>query len=223
MGGHDTYMHKEMSEQAEAVDRVLRGRIDDRFSTVHLGGLNLDAREARGVRRIKILGCGTSYHAGLIGAASSRSWPASPPTPSRPRSSATATRSWTPTPCTSRSPSRVRRYDVLAAVQELKRKGARVLGVGERGRLRDRPRGGRRHLRARRPGGLRRLDQVLHQQRSSPSRCSPCTSAGSATCRSADGKRIIEGLRKLPGQIEEILAMEPEIEKLARSTPAPSR
>lgn len=68
MGGHDTYMHKEISEQADAVDRVLRGRIDDRFSTVHLGGLNLDAREARGVRRIKILGCGTSYHAGQIGA-----------------------------------------------------------------------------------------------------------------------------------------------------------
>lgn len=67
MGGHDTYMHKEISEQADAVDRVLRGRIDDRFSTVHLGGLNLDAREARGVRRIKILGCGTSYHAGMIG------------------------------------------------------------------------------------------------------------------------------------------------------------
>src|SRR6478752_2319746 len=60
MGGHDTYMHKEIHEQPDAVDRVLRGRIDDRFSTVHLGGLNLDAREARGVRRIKILGCGTS-------------------------------------------------------------------------------------------------------------------------------------------------------------------
>ena len=68
MGGHDTYMHKEIHEQAEAVDRVLRGRIDDRFSTVHLGGLNLDAREARQIRRVKILGCGTSYHAGMIGA-----------------------------------------------------------------------------------------------------------------------------------------------------------
>ena len=42
-------MHKEIHEQADAVDRVLRGRIDDRFSTVHLGGLNLDA--ARGARR----------------------------------------------------------------------------------------------------------------------------------------------------------------------------
>ncbi len=68
MGGHDTYMHKEIHEQADAVDRVLRGRIDDRFSTVHLGGLNLDAREARRIRRVKILGCGTSYHAGMIGA-----------------------------------------------------------------------------------------------------------------------------------------------------------
>src|SRR5256885_14051929 len=68
MGGHDTYMHKEVHEQPDAVDRVLRGRIDDRFSTVHLGGLNLDAREARQIRRVKILGCGTSYHAGMIGA-----------------------------------------------------------------------------------------------------------------------------------------------------------
>jgi glucosamine--fructose-6-phosphate aminotransferase (isomerizing) len=68
MGAHDTYMHKEIAEQADAVDRVLRGRIDDRFATVHLGGLNLDAREARGVRRVKILGCGSAYHAGMIGA-----------------------------------------------------------------------------------------------------------------------------------------------------------
>ncbi|NEE49713.1 glutamine--fructose-6-phosphate aminotransferase, partial [Streptomyces sp. SID8455] len=31
----------------------------------------------------------------------------------------------------------------------------------------------------------------------------------------ADGKRIIEGLRKLPGQISEILAGEDEIKRLA--------
>lgn len=61
LGGHDTYMHKEISEQADAVDRALRGRIDDRFSTVHLGGLNLDARAARGC-------------------AGSRSWAAAPRT-----------------------------------------------------------------------------------------------------------------------------------------------
>lgn len=109
MGGHDTYMHKEIHEQAEAVDRVLRGRIDDRFSTVHLGGLNLDAREARQIRRVKILGCGTSYHAGMIGAQMIEELARIPADAGRPPSSVTATRSSTPTPCTWPCPSPVRR------------------------------------------------------------------------------------------------------------------
>ncbi|MFC7468231.1 isomerizing glutamine--fructose-6-phosphate transaminase [Actinomadura keratinilytica] len=108
MGGHDTYMHKEIFEQAEAVDRVLRGRIDDRFSTVHLGGLNLDAREARGVRRIKILGCGTSYHAGQIGAQLIEELARIPADAELASSSATATRWSTRTRSTSPSPSPAR-------------------------------------------------------------------------------------------------------------------
>lgn len=109
MGGHDTYMHKEIHEQADAVDRVLRGRIDDRFSTVHLGGLNLDARAARQIRRVKILGCGTSYHAGMIGAQMIEELARFRGRRAGLRNSATATPWSTPTPCTSPSPSRVRR------------------------------------------------------------------------------------------------------------------
>lgn len=109
MGGHDTYMHKEIHEQADAVDRVLRGRIDDRFSTVRLGGLNLDAREARQIRRVKILGCGTSYHAGMIGAQMIEELARIPADAEPASSSATATRSSTPTPSTSPSPSPARR------------------------------------------------------------------------------------------------------------------
>ena len=130
MGGHDTYMHKEIHEQADAVDRVLRGRIDDRFSTVHLGGLNLDAREARAdppredPRLRHLVPRGHDRRPDDRGAG---------PHPrgrrARLASSATATRSWTPTRCTSRSRQSGETYDVLAAVQELKRKGARVLGV----------------------------------------------------------------------------------------------
>ena len=40
------FMHKEIAEQPAAVERALRGRLDERFATAHLGGLNLDAREA---------------------------------------------------------------------------------------------------------------------------------------------------------------------------------
>ncbi|MGD3110342.1 glutamine--fructose-6-phosphate transaminase (isomerizing) [Streptomyces sp. YGL11-2] len=214
LGGHDTYMHKEISEQAEAVDRALRGRIDDRFSTVHLGGLNLDAREARGVRRVKILGCGTSYHAGQIGAQMIEEL-ARIPSDAEPASEFRY-RNPVVDPDTlyvavSQSGET---YDVLAAVQELKRKGARVLGlvnvVGSA-------------IARETDGGI-----YVH---AGPEVCVVSTKCFTNMVVSfallalhlgrirdlsvADGKRIIEGLRRLPGQIDEILKGEEEIKKLS--------
>ncbi|MGW7491789.1 glutamine--fructose-6-phosphate transaminase (isomerizing) [Streptomyces sp. NPDC054786] len=214
MGGHDTYMHKEISEQADAVDRALRGRIDDRFSTVHLGGLNLDAREARGVRRVKILGCGTSYHAGQIGAQMIEEL-ARIPSDAEPASEFRY-RNPVVDPDTlyvavSQSGET---YDVLAAVQELKRKGARVLGlvnvVGSA-------------IARETDGGI-----YVH---AGPEVCVVSTKCFTNMVVSfallalhlgrirdlsvADGKRIIEGLRKLPAQIDEILETEADIKKMA--------
>ncbi|MEW1789782.1 glutamine--fructose-6-phosphate transaminase (isomerizing) [Streptomyces albidoflavus] len=214
MGGHDTYMHKEIFEQAEAVDRVLRGRIDDRFSTVHLGGLNLDAREARGVRRIKILGCGTSYHAGQIGAQLIEEL-ARIPADAEPASEFRY-RNPVVDPDTlyiavSQSGET---YDVLAAVQELKRKGARVLGV----------------VNVVGSAIAREADGGLYVH-AGPEVCVVSTKCFTNTVVAfgllalhlgrtrdlsvADGKRIIAGLRKLPEQISDILSREDEIEKLA--------
>ncbi|MFD4987513.1 glutamine--fructose-6-phosphate transaminase (isomerizing) [Streptomyces sp. NPDC058374] len=214
MGGHDTYMHKEICEQAEAVDRVLRGRIDDRFSTVHLGGLNLDAREARGVRRIKILGCGTSYHAGQIGAQLIEEL-ARIPADAEPASEFRY-RNPVVDPDTlyiavSQSGET---YDVLAAVQELKRKGARVLGV----------------VNVVGSAIAREADGGLYVH-AGPEVCVVSTKCFTNTVVAfgllalhlgrtrdlsvADGKRIIAGLRKLPEQIADILSREDEIEKLA--------
>ncbi|MDX6312716.1 MAG: hypothetical protein QOF84_1606 [Streptomyces sp.] len=215
MGGHDTYMHKEMAEQVEAVDRVLRGRIDDRFSTVHLGGLNLDAREARAVRRVKILGCGTSYHAGLIGAGLIEELariPADAEPASEFRYRNPVVDPDTLYVAVSQSGET---YDVLAAVQELKRKGARVLGmvnvVGSA-------------IARETDGGV-----YVH---AGPEVCVVSTKCFTNTVVAfallalhlgrirdlsvADGKRLIAGLRKLPGQIAEILEQEPEIKKLAK-------
>ncbi|MGW1839337.1 glutamine--fructose-6-phosphate transaminase (isomerizing) [Streptomyces sp. BBFR2] len=214
LGGHETYMHKEISEQAEAVDRALRGRIDDRFATVHLGGLNLDAREARAVRRVKILGCGTSYHAGQIGAQMIEEL-ARIPSDAEPASEFRY-RNPVVDPDTlyvavSQSGET---YDVLAAVQELKRKGARVLGlvnvVGSA-------------IARETDGGI-----YVH---AGPEVCVVSTKCFTNMVVSfallalhlgrirdlsvADGKRIIEGLRKLPGQIDEILKGEDDIKKLS--------
>ena len=62
--GYTHFMRKEIHEQPRAVERALSGRLDSRFHTAHLGGLNLDARELREFRRVMILGCGSAYYAG---------------------------------------------------------------------------------------------------------------------------------------------------------------
>ena len=62
-------MRKEIIEQPSTIERMLRGRLDDRFATARLDGLNLNPRELRGFRRVKILGCGSAHYAGQIGAA----------------------------------------------------------------------------------------------------------------------------------------------------------
>lgn len=67
-GGYDHYLYREIVDQPDTVRRALSGRLDKRFSTVHLGGLNMDARDLLQVQRIKILGCGSALYAGMSGA-----------------------------------------------------------------------------------------------------------------------------------------------------------
>ena len=52
IGDHAHYLQKEIAEQPKALERTLSGRLDERFATAHLGGLNLSVREAREFRRV---------------------------------------------------------------------------------------------------------------------------------------------------------------------------
>jgi glucosamine--fructose-6-phosphate aminotransferase (isomerizing) len=63
----DHYMLKEIYEQPEALENALRGRLSDADASAHFGGLNLDAQQLRRAERIILTGCGTSYHAALVG------------------------------------------------------------------------------------------------------------------------------------------------------------
>jgi len=67
-GAHPHYLYKEIVEQPDIVVQTLSGRLDDRFSTARLGGLNLEARDLIGIKRITILGCGSALYAGMAGA-----------------------------------------------------------------------------------------------------------------------------------------------------------
>jgi len=66
-GGYEHFMLKEIHEQPEAVRNGIRGRLQMAEGTARLSGLRLATEEMREIRRIIILGCGTSWHAGLIG------------------------------------------------------------------------------------------------------------------------------------------------------------
>jgi glucosamine--fructose-6-phosphate aminotransferase (isomerizing) len=65
--GFAHFMLKEIYEQPESVRNSMRGRVNVGEGLARLGGLNMTAEELRDIRRIIILGCGTSWHAGLIG------------------------------------------------------------------------------------------------------------------------------------------------------------
>jgi glutamine---fructose-6-phosphate transaminase (isomerizing) len=73
-GGYETFMLKEIHEQADAVAETIADRAA-RGDGVDLGDLGaIDDAFLRDVRRIVIVACGTSYHAGLIGRYAIEEW-----------------------------------------------------------------------------------------------------------------------------------------------------
>ncbi|MCG8571006.1 MAG: glutamine--fructose-6-phosphate transaminase (isomerizing), partial [Spirochaetes bacterium] len=66
--GYSDYMLKEIFEQPESIKRAFAGRFIEDIGTAKLGGLNMTPQELFNIERIRIIACGTSYHAGLIGA-----------------------------------------------------------------------------------------------------------------------------------------------------------
>ena len=66
-GGFPHFMLKEIFEQPETIRDATRGRLVHEAGEAHLGGLNMAEPELRDVKRLELLACGTSWHAGLIG------------------------------------------------------------------------------------------------------------------------------------------------------------
>src|SRR6266567_971 len=67
LGGYPHFMLKEICEQPETVRSTLRGRLLLAEGTARLNGLNLTPSQCSRIRRIVIVACGTSWHAGLVG------------------------------------------------------------------------------------------------------------------------------------------------------------
>ena len=67
-GEFPNFMLKEIHEQPEAITRCMRGRVLEIEGTAKLSGLELSARDMARLRSINLIGCGTSFHASLLGA-----------------------------------------------------------------------------------------------------------------------------------------------------------
>jgi glucosamine--fructose-6-phosphate aminotransferase (isomerizing) len=128
-GEHAHYMRKEIVEQPEAIRRTLGGRLEPRFSTTRLGSIEDAARELLEVRRVKILGCGSAHIVGTMGAHLIERLarvPAHAEPASEFRYRDPVIEHDTLYIAVSQSGET---FDTLAAVQEVKRKGGRVLGI----------------------------------------------------------------------------------------------
>jgi glutamine---fructose-6-phosphate transaminase (isomerizing) len=71
--GYETFMLKEIHEQADAVAETIADRLPGDES-VDLSDVALDDEFLRGLRRIVIVAAGTSYHAGLVGRYAIEEW-----------------------------------------------------------------------------------------------------------------------------------------------------
>jgi glutamine---fructose-6-phosphate transaminase (isomerizing) len=71
--GFPTFMLKEIHEQPDAVAETVADRLPD-LDHVDLSELELDEEFVSALRRIVIVACGTSYHAGLVGRYAIEQW-----------------------------------------------------------------------------------------------------------------------------------------------------
>jgi glucosamine--fructose-6-phosphate aminotransferase (isomerizing) len=65
-GGYDHFMLKEIMEQPRSIADSMRGRFNIETGEVTLGGLASVKDKLRDARRLLIVACGTSWHAGLV-------------------------------------------------------------------------------------------------------------------------------------------------------------
>ncbi|HOZ39213.1 MAG TPA: glutamine--fructose-6-phosphate transaminase (isomerizing) [Flavobacteriales bacterium] len=66
-GGYDHFMLKEIHEQPRSIRDCLRGRLNMASGEVVLGGIKDYEQKFIQAKRVLIVGCGTSWHAGMVG------------------------------------------------------------------------------------------------------------------------------------------------------------
>ena len=205
-GGYETFMLKEIHEQADAVAETIAGRLPG-DEGVDLSEVDLDDEYLRDLKRIVIVACGTSYHAGLVGRYAIEEWARVPvemdiASEYRYRNPVVG-----PGDLVIGMTQSGETADTLAAMRlarENGRQGARDHQPdGQPGH----PRRRRRPLHAGRARGQRRRDQDLRRpdRRDVPAR--PAARRAARDARAAERlAELVAELKHLPSKIEETLA-----------------
>ncbi|MCX6778754.1 MAG: glutamine--fructose-6-phosphate transaminase (isomerizing) [Candidatus Magasanikbacteria bacterium] len=128
-GGFPHFMLKEIFEQPNTFKDALAGRLVPNDGVAHLGGLRLTDEELRQIKKIKIIACGSAFHAGLVGKyiLEHVAWmPTDVEVASEFRYRDPVVEDNTLTICISQSGETA---DTLGALIEARRKGSKVMGI----------------------------------------------------------------------------------------------
>ena len=214
-GDYPHYMLKEICEQPDTVRDAMRGRIAHEDSAAKLGGLDMNPAELRDVSRIVLTGCGTALHAARVGEYTIEQLaniPVDVDFASEYRHRNTPPTERTLVFAISQSGETA---DTLGALRESKRKGYRTLGICNNvASTIARESDGGVYMHAGPEIGVAATKSFTSQ-------LIIVTLIGLLLGRmrqlsTAQGKRIIDALEALPGQIEQVLKLSDQIKGIAK-------
>jgi glucosamine--fructose-6-phosphate aminotransferase (isomerizing) len=213
-GGFSHFMLKEIFEQPESLTNTVRGHLLEEEGSARLRGLNMTDEQLNRINRVIITGCGTSWHAGLIGEYIFEEMariPCEVEYASEFRYRNPILDEQTLVIAVSQSGETA---DTLAAIREAKRRGARAIGlVNVVGSTIAREVQGGLYLRAGPEIGVASTKAFNSQVAALA-----MVALKMARLRSLSvlqGRQFIQALQALPAQIRTVLDRAPEVEKLA--------
>jgi glucosamine--fructose-6-phosphate aminotransferase (isomerizing) len=213
-GGFEHFMLKEIFEQPESIENTMRGHLLEETGNVRVYGLKLDDDQVKEIKRIIITACGTSWHSGMIGKYMLEELarvPTDVEYASEFRYRNPIVDEHTLVIAISQSGETA---DTLAALLEAKQRGARTIGlVNVVGSTIAREVDGGLYLRCGPEIGVASTKAFTSQ----------VAALAMVTLRFArlkdmsllDGKRWVQALAALPGQVREILSRSDEVKVLA--------
>ena len=161
-GGYKHFMLKEIYEQPRAVRDTTLGRVGQESGRIFLDEMDISPKQFKEFRQVKIVACGTSWHAALAGKFMIEKLariPVEVDYGSEFRYRDPILSNDTLTVVISQSGETA---DTLAAQREAKAEGLEDAGDLQRGRLDGHARGGWNHLHARRPGDRGSVVESVH-------------------------------------------------------------